>query len=90
MAAAVCTRHGGARQVTVRGIMEALQEDGVDVDELWRKIEGVIVSTFVGIAQSTESRPSGYCHNKLYGLDVMMDAEVCGMSGVVLQHWPTG
>ena len=63
-------------QVTVVGIMNRLRSMGVDVDQLWRKIEQMVVRTFVGVAYNTTVEPSGYCHNKLYGLDVMLDSEV--------------
>ena len=36
----------------------------------------MIVRTFLAVAHSRESEPSGYCHNKLYGLDVMLDSAV--------------
>jgi hypothetical protein len=63
-------------QVTVVGIMNRLRSMGVDVDQLWRKIEQMVVRTFGGAAHNTTTEPSGYCHNKLYGLDVMLDSEV--------------
>ena len=49
---------------------------GAELDGLWRRIEDMIVRTFLAVAHSRESEPSGYCHNKLYGLDVMLDSAV--------------
>lgn len=63
---------------SLRSLWSYLDQEGVDVAELWSKIKDIVVKTFIAVEPSmnvaiSECLVSSYTCYELYGFDILLD-----------------